>query len=50
MRKKQCYEAPEAELFVVKVEENFLTSPDYNRNGTEKSNFRDGADEDLFFE
>ena len=38
MRKKQFYEAPEAELLVVKVEENFLQSGPYggkNAAGTD---------------
>ena len=46
--KKSFYEAPEAELLLVKFEENFCGTN--NPNGTEKGNERDGGDEGSFFE
>ena len=49
MMNKSFYETPEAELLLVKFEENFCNSP-YDPNGTEKGNERDGGDEGFFFE
>lgn len=46
---KKHYEIPDSELIFVKAEDNFLTSPTYNPNGVEQSNYRDGEEEDLFF-
>ena len=49
MMKKSFYEAPEAELLLVKFEENFCNSP-YDPNGTEKGNERDGGEEGYSFD
>ena len=49
MLKNQLYEAPDAELLVVRFEEAFLGGT-YNPNGTEKGNERNGEDEGFFFE
>ena len=35
MNKKQLYSAPEAELLVIRIEENFLQSPTFSSKGTE---------------
>ena len=48
MRKKQFYEAPDAELLVVRFEENFCQT--FDPNGTEKGNERDGESEGFFFD
>ena len=44
MLKKSFYEAPEAELLLVKFEESFLTGT--NPNGTENSDIYDPYGED----
>ena len=38
MNKKVYYEAPEAEILIVKFEENFMDSIQYDPNGTQKGN------------
>ena len=44
MIKKQFYEAPEAELLVVKFEENFCTSPTFSSKGTETMSIEEEED------
>ena len=46
MNKKQLYTAPEADLLVVRFEENILS---YGPNGVEKSKDRNGESEGFFF-
>ena len=43
MNKKQLYSAPEAELLVVKFEENIM-SPQFSRTGTETMSVDDVED------
>ena len=52
MNKKQLYSAPEAELLVVRFEENFCQSPAYGQKGAaggvmSTNDYGDG-EEDLF--
>ena len=44
MNKKQLYSAPEAELLVVRFEENFCASPTFSSKGTETMFVEDEED------
>lgn len=47
MNKKQLYSAPEAELLVVRFEENFCQSPAYGQKGAAGGDIEEGNEYDL---
>ena len=47
MMKKSFYEAPEAELLLVKFEKNIMSQLGVNNNNKTEYIYRDGSDEDV---
>ena len=47
MNKKQLYSAPEAELLVVRFEENFCQSPVYGQKGAAGGEIEEGNEYEL---
>ena len=46
MKRRMCYETPEAELLVIRYEEGFLQTSPFNGDGNERPIY-DGDEEDF---